>query len=103
MLHATAVIAAAAVWIAAIATAIIHPDPHTLVILLAAAGVTLTINLRCGKTPPPETTKPVVIPVPIEIAHQIGFKQGWEAARLQRPDQMSHPLAFERFFPTPPN
>lgn len=115
---ATVVATAASAWAVAIAIAIAYADIHMVFALFVAAASVLTLNLRARSgiiAGPPETaagtagdkqTKSVVIPIPVEIAHAIGFKQGWQAAELQHPGQLpaaSSMMAFERFFPTPPN
>lgn len=44
------------------------------------------------------------MPVPTQLAHQIGFKQGWEAAKLANPSELIDFVEiFEKRFPAPPN
>lgn len=115
---ATVVATAVSAWAVAITIAIACTDIHMVFALFVAAASVLTLNLRTGSgaiAGPPgaaagtvgdKQTKSVVIPIPVEIAHAIGFKQGWQAAELQHPGRLpetSSMIPFERFFRTPPN
>jgi hypothetical protein len=120
---ATVVATAAAAWAGALAIAIAYADIHKLFILFVAAAAVLTLSLclpfsqRTTSASPGAATevphnsqqgqpgpKVVFVPAePVEIAHQLGFRQGVQAQKLRQSSQLPPMLSFESFSSAPPN
>lgn len=122
---AVVVAAATTTWAIAVGIAVAIGDIHKLFALCISAAIALTIvsalvvlanTITAGVATAAAAAaerataekaremKSIVIPVPVEMAHSIGFKQGWQAREVQHLNQLSPVLAnFERYFPSPPN
>lgn len=121
-------ILAGAVWLIPGAIAVVLGDTHKMFILAVSGAAVFTLSTiiltamrrstaaatsaaaaaaASAVTAIEELGKKLLsseFPVPVQVVHQIGFKQGWEARDLQGPDCLSDLVAvFEKRFPAPPN
>lgn len=102
-------------WLIPAAIAAVAGDLHKLFGLTLSAAAVLTLSriilLSTRRSADTIATAleelrkkiPSDIPVPVQMAHQVGWKQGWEARDLQdRADLSDLVSVFEKRFPTPP-
>lgn len=113
---------AVAAWGAAVIITIALGDIHKTYTLLVSGASIITVALifrvvarssgrDVAKTVSEQTaalTRAILerreVPIPVEVAHQVGFKQGWRAAQIQNPSQLADLVdVFEKRFPEPHN
>jgi hypothetical protein len=130
--RATTIIAAIG-WVIAAAITIVLGDWHKAFVLVALGALALTLGLimrAVGRASDKTITAALAarteaitsalaaqteavtsalqrsgqgVPIPVEVAHQVGFKQGWEMAQVRHPEMLDLVDVFERRFPAPPN